>query len=123
MLWLGARVGSSATRPRWTRFLPSSKPLFLSAPALADLAGIAERTARAWGDAQKRTYLDLIKEKLALLQDNPEIGAERPDIAAGLRAMPAGRHMVFYRNRPERIDIVRILHQSMDPTQHMEDDA
>ncbi len=101
--------------------MPSSdpKPLRLSGPARRDLAQIAAHTEEQWGTAQKRQYLDRIKEKLALLRQTPAIGAPRDHIAKGLRALPAGRHLVFYRDQPDGIEIVRILHQNQDPARRL----
>ncbi len=46
------------------------------------------------------------------------MGVRRDDISKGLRAHPIRHHVVFYRDKPERVEIVRILHESMDPTRH-----
>jgi toxin ParE1/3/4 len=99
--------------------LPSSKPLRLSAPARRDLAHIAAHSEREWGAAQKRKYLGEIKEKLAQLRHAPAMGAPRDDIANGLRACPVRHHIVFYRDQPDWVEIVRILHQSMDPVRRL----
>ncbi len=100
--------------------LPSSKPLRLSDPARRDLAQIATLTGQKWGARQKKKYLDQIKEKLGLLRGRPGMGAPWDDIAKDLRACPAGRHLIFYREGTKTIDIVRILHESQDPAQRLE---
>ncbi len=48
------------------------------------------------------------------------MGAPWDDIAKDLRACPAGRHLIFYREGTKTIDIVRILHESQDPAQRLE---
>ena len=80
---------------------------------------IGAHTEREWGAKQRRHYLAMIGEKLKLLRDMPGIGARRDDISNELRAHPAGHHIVFYRDQPERVEVVRILHESMDPTRHL----
>ena len=47
------------------------------------------------------------------------MGVRRDEIAEGLRACPVRRHVVFYRDRPDRVDVVRILHERMDPARHL----
>ena len=86
---------------------------------MRDLARIDAHTEREWGAKQRRQYLAEIKGKLKLLRDMPGMGVRRDDISNGLRAHPVRHHLVFYRDKPERVEIVRILHQSMDPTRHL----
>ena len=91
-----------------------SRRLRVSGPARADLAHIGDHTARMWGAAQKRKYLGLIKDKLEALRRTPGLGAPRDDIAEGLRILVAGRHAIFYRETQTELEIVRVLHCSMD---------
>lgn len=48
----------------------------------------------------------------------PGIGTARGDIAAGLRARPVEKHIVFCRESKTTVTIIRVLHQSMDPGPH-----
>jgi len=90
------------------------KRLRVSAPAKADLAHIGDHTRRVWGAAQKHKYLGLIKDKFNALRRMPGLGASRNDIAAGLRALMAERHIIFYRETQTELEIVRVLHGNMD---------
>ncbi len=99
--------------------MPASRRIRLSGPAQRDLAGIGAYTLDHWGAVQKRTYLDLIKQALRTVRDMPGLGAARDDIAQGLRCHAVGRHVIFYREIESDLVVVRILHQSMDPTRHM----
>ena len=54
--------------------------------------------------------VDLIDEKLRLLADNPRLGPARPDIAPDLRLFPLRRYLILYREQPEGIEVVRIIH-------------
>ena len=94
--------------------MPSSRRLRLSNPARRDLAGIADYTLRAWGEKQKAKYLGVIGDRFRALRNSPGLGVAREDIAPGLRAHPAGRHIIFYREVEDAVEIVRVLHQSMD---------
>ena len=52
----------------------------------------------------------MIDEKLRLLADNPRLGPARPDIAPDLRLFPLRRYLILYRERPEGVEVVRVIH-------------
>ena len=54
--------------------------------------------------------LDLIDEKLQLLAHNPRLGPARPDIARDVRLFPLRRDLALYRERPDGIEVVRVVH-------------
>ena len=99
--------------------MPGSRKLRLSGPARRDLQAIGAYTLREWGAAQKRKYLRRIRDRLEALRDMPGIGTPRDDVDTGLRASPAERHIIFYRETKTTVTIVRVLHQSMDPGLHL----
>lgn len=99
--------------------MPNSKRPRISDAAKRDLVRIGDYTRREWGAAQKRKYLDEIKEKLRALSNTPGIGAPRDDIDEGIRAFPALRHIIFYRETDKEVVIVRILHESMNTELHL----
>ncbi|MDW9912377.1 type II toxin-antitoxin system RelE/ParE family toxin, partial [Sinorhizobium meliloti] len=41
------------------------------------------------------------------------------DVRPGYLKYPAGSHIVYFRNRGDRIDIIRILHGRMDAQRHL----
>jgi toxin ParE1/3/4 len=51
-----------------------------------------------------------IEEGFARLALNPEIGPARPDIAADLRYLVVGRHLVLYRLLGAEVEVVRVVH-------------
>lgn len=53
--------------------------------------------------------LDRIEQKLRMLADNPRAGRERPEVAAGLRSVPVGNYVIFYRVAPDALTVVRVL--------------
>ena len=82
--------------------------------ARADLDDIWDYTAETWGGPQAENYVrasvatcDGIAAGHAATQDAAHI---RP----GYRKALSGRHVLFYRERPAGIDVVRVLHQRMD---------
>ena len=86
----------------------------LTRRAYEDLKSIARHTQDRWGRAQRDKYLSSLDECFHLLAENPGLGRACDEIRAGYRKMQEGRHVVFYRSLAEGIEIVRILHSSMD---------
>jgi toxin ParE1/3/4 len=59
-------------------------------------------------DAADRV-IDRIDERCESLAQNPEMGAERPDLTPGMRYLVEGNYLIFYRVRSEFVEILRIL--------------
>jgi toxin ParE1/3/4 len=87
--------------------------------ARADLKRIGRHTEGEWGREQRTRYLRQLEELIGLLVDNPKMGMRRDDLREGYRSLHAGRHMVFYRETATGIEIVRVLHASMDAERHL----
>jgi len=91
--------------------------------AEADLLSIGDYTLRTWGARQAARYLTELEEACRRLAGHPTLGRVCDEIRPGLRRMEQGRHVLFYREAPGGIFVVRILHQSMLPKRHpMEDE-
>jgi toxin ParE1/3/4 len=71
--------------------------------ARADIEGIWHYTVRTWGGPQARRYLAAIRDELW----------------PGLRAFPSGKHVVYYLVASYGVDVVRVLHERMDPPSHL----
>ena len=52
--------------------------------------------------------------------ENPDIGRKREEIKKGHLSFLAGSHVIFYRESKNHVDIIDILHQSMEPYRHLE---
>lgn len=87
--------------------------------AKRDIERIADYTFEQWGERQEEAYLKLLKQALEALVENPEIGRSAEELSTGLRKFKAGRHLIFYLDSMPGIDVVRILHQSMDFERHL----
>jgi toxin ParE1/3/4 len=55
-----------------------------------------------------------IGEKFAPLQDMPQLGAAREQLAAGLRVIFHGRYAIYYAPRENELVIVRVIHGARD---------
>jgi toxin ParE1/3/4 len=87
----------------------------LTHKAKADLHAIAMFTTERWGVKQRNLYIKQLDEAFHMLAKSPELGKNCDDIMPGYRKFPQGSHIVFYKDASHsKIEIVRILHKSMD---------
>jgi len=86
----------------------------LTATARADLLDIGHYTQQTWGREQRNRYLFRLDEAFHLLAREPDRGRPCDDIRPGYRRYHLGRHVIFYRQIGEDIEIIRILHERMD---------
>lgn len=87
-------------------------------------------SATRFGLAQAQTYAALLCETLEELEAGPNVrlARSRSDVRADLfslhvrRRGRSGRHVVYFRVSPHEeqptIEVLRILHDAMDPTRH-----
>jgi toxin ParE1/3/4 len=59
-------------------------------------------------------WLSRAMEKFSWLAKNPACGEDRNSIYPGLRCISHGRYVIYFRLRPEQLDIVRVLHGARD---------
>ena len=80
-----------------------------------DLKKIAIFTHKKWGKKQRDKYLKLMDDCFNSLADNPSIGVNCDYIEIGYLKFPQGSHLIFYKKGTiVSVDIIRILHKSMD---------
>jgi toxin ParE1/3/4 len=96
--------------------------------AARDLLELGRYTQQRWGAAQRRKYIARVKARLQVLADRQSLGVVRSDVAPGYRSFGEARHVIFYSERPDGIDVVRVLHERMDvarrlPADLSDDDA
>ncbi|XBH21575.1 type II toxin-antitoxin system RelE/ParE family toxin [Jonesiaceae bacterium BS-20] len=91
----------------------------LTPAAQRDLSAIWDFTEERWDRHQAEIYLREIQEAVERIASNPERGRPCSHIRHGYRRYSIGSHLIFYVERERSIDIIRILHQRMDPTRHM----
>ena len=88
----------------------------LSGAARRDLKEIANYTLKVWGEKQMWKYTRDLTRCCGLLAAGLELGRHCDRLAPGLRRFEAGKHVIFYLQEPDRIVVVRILHQQALPT-------
>jgi len=87
--------------------------------ARQDLKSIWTYTLRRWGEPQADLYLQQLDAGIRSLIDFPDIGEPCEHIRAGYRKLQVNRHLIFHRHGEKHIEIVRVLHQSMDVVRHL----
>jgi len=113
----------------------------LTASAKADITRLLNESMLRYGRDARDRYAALILAALRRIAKAPEgrSTAERPDLRPGIRSFhirhsrtesreaPVGDpvHVIFYRipesaREPGLIEIVRVLHDRMEPSRHME---
>lgn len=110
----------------------------LSRLAEADLKHILSASADRWGRGGARRYAAAIAATFRLAAKAPDVtmNRDRHELLAGLRSLhtrharPADEsvrrpvHVIYYRmSAPGLIEIVRVLHERMEPSRHLHEDA
>lgn len=99
----------------------------LGQQAEQDFVEILQWTTKTFGEGQASTYAETIALAIEALEGGPDIlGARaREDIQPGIRTLHvarqgrAGRHFVVFRAARSDIDVLRLLHDSMDLLRHL----
>jgi toxin ParE1/3/4 len=85
----------------------------LSPQAQADLNEIWDFSAAQWGEPQADAYILFIRRRLEQIGSGTAPVRSARAIERGIMKCPAQSHMIYFR-RNGHIDVIRILHQSMD---------
>jgi toxin ParE1/3/4 len=93
----------------------------LSIPAAEDIEHILRYTLENWGPIHFERYYHLIEETLHEVGMSPGclLCRSRDDLFLGCRSRSFGKHVIFYREKNGSVEIIRILHQSMDYKAHL----
>lgn len=103
----------------------------LSRAAEGDFSEIVAWTATHFGDVQAQKYAEVLTLSITALHDGPDvIGVKnRDDIGHGLKSLHVARmgrkgsHFVIFRVAADNtIDVLRVLHESMDLPRHLPTD-
>lgn len=89
--------------------------------AQRDLRNIQIYTVQTWGIEQADAYESALTQIAELLLASPELGSARDDLGQGIRSALAELHILYYRVRPNEIQIVRIFHERADATRAFSD--
>jgi len=94
------------------------KALALSPAAEADIDQIWDYTASTWGVDQADDYTDKIRTACVRLASGVLRG--RPvDVHPGYFKQSVGSHVIYFRDKKGRIEVIRILHQKQDVSRNL----
>lgn len=91
----------------------------LSFAAQKSLQSIYKYSIENFGKKRATEYISSIRNKLRELAKAPLTGKERNDIKRGFYSSFQGSHTIYYRVQPSHIEVIDILHQSMEPKLHL----
>lgn len=100
----------------------------LSRAAEADFSAIVAWTATHFGDLQAQKYAEVLTQTIAPMYEGPDVvGTKtRDDITHGLKSLHVARmgrkgsHFVVFRAATANtIDVLRVMHESMDLARHL----
>jgi toxin ParE1/3/4 len=107
--------------------------LRFSHPAQADLEHIFAVSIERWGEDGKERYLELMAAAFRAIGTDPEgpMTRDRSPLGARIRSFHTRHarrghgvqdpvHVIYYRAGRASIEVVRILHERMDPAAHLE---
>ena len=106
-------------KPAWT--------VRLGRQAEQDYVEILQWTTKTFGEGQASAYAETMARAIEALEEGTDVlGAKaRDDIQLGIRTLHvarqggAGRHFVGFRVAGSDIDVLRLLHDSMDLPRHL----
>lgn len=83
-----------------------------------DFRDILSYTLTTWGESQLVKYRDKINDALHAISRNPSVG--RQSVKPNLKVLPVEHHRIYYCIIDSNIYVVRILHERMDTSRHLE---
>lgn len=95
------------------------KQFVVSPAAELDLDDIWDYSAENWSPRQAERYICMIQDTITGLTDGSQPSQTASHIRAGYRRAWVGMHVLFFKESDEVVDVIRILHQRMDPTLHL----
>ena len=94
------------------------KQLILLPDAIGDLADIRNYTTRQWGLAQAETYLGKMGAAFRKITGGEAVSREVEH--RDLRKLRFQSHMIYFLETDDSVQIVRVLHGSMDAERHLD---
>jgi toxin ParE1/3/4 len=94
----------------------------LTPEARQDIAGIWRYSAKRWDASQANRYLSSINAALEEIAKSPSMGRRCDDLRAGYRRHRVSSHIICFRPISDGIEVIRILHQSMDFRRHLREE-
>ena len=98
-----------------------SLPYVISKKAVSDLEEIWRYTVEKWSIDQADRYYNLIFDEIQFICKNVNAGKSMEHVRKGYRASKVKSHLIFYRIQNNIVEVIRILHESMDIENRLND--
>jgi toxin ParE1/3/4 len=99
--------------------MSAHKRIEFSQEASADIVSILLDSEIRWGEVASGRYQSSLDRAVQHLGQFPEIGIQRNILGRSYRSFRVEHHVIFYRIVLDAIEIVRILHERVDPSRHL----
>ena len=96
-------------------------PYVISKKAIADLEDIWLYTVEKWSVKQADCYYNLIFDEINYICKQNNAGKQMEHVRKSYRASKVKSHLIFYKVLPDKIQIIRILHERMDIENRLND--
>jgi len=91
----------------------------LSLSAAKSIADIDAYTTESFGAKQAVRYLKNLLDRIEQLSEHPEHGKKRDELKVGYYSYFVGSHTIYYRLNDDYLEVIDVLHQSMEPQRHL----
>jgi toxin ParE1/3/4 len=85
-----------------------------------DLDAIWDYSFARWGLDQAERYTRDLRDMCRALASGRRKGRVS-SVLPGLSKIRCGSHIIYYRDMPDRLDVIRILHSAQDAERHLHD--
>lgn len=82
--------------------------------AKQDIIDIYSFSKAEWGTVRARVYANDLRSRMKALAVQRLSGQAADAVLQGLRRQVSGSHVIWFRREPDRIVVIRVLHQSRD---------
>lgn len=86
----------------------------ISKAAIKDLESIWMFTKTRWSERQADRYYQLIINEIQAICAHPNAGLNYGHFRKGYYASKVKSHLIFYRIKSSKIEVIRVLHERMD---------
>jgi toxin ParE1/3/4 len=94
------------------------KGLAFAPLAISDIEAIWEYSAENWGPDQADRYTDEIRDACYALAAGWKMGRS-VDVRPGYLKYGSGSHVIYFRETPEQLEVIRVLHGKQDVERHL----
>lgn len=96
------------------------KGLSFTPRAEADIDAIWEYSSENWGLDQAVRYIREIRDTCHALALGRKRGRAKT-VRRGYLSYPCGSHIIWFRDRGDRLEVIRVLHGAQDAERHLHD--